>query len=237
MEAYEFKVAMDAIMTLASFGNNYIQSNAPWKQIKEDRMAAAATIHSCLQIVSALSILIDSFMPEHSQRIWNMLGNPGKVCERTLDECMVTAEPRVLPEPSILFGKLDDALIQDLDRLLEKRVEEANRKANKMKEISIDDFGNLDIRIGTVLSATSVPKSKKLLLLSVDLGGEIRQIVSGIAAFYEPDDLVGKQVTVLANLAPATIFGVKSNGMILAAGDNASLLVPMIPVTPGTRIR
>ena len=237
MESYEFKVAMDAIMTLASFGNNYIQSNAPWKQIKEDRMAAAATVRSCLQIVSALSILIDSFMPERAQRIWNMLGNPGKVCERTLDECMVTAGPRVLPEPSILFGKLDDALIQDLDRLLEKRVEEANRKANKMKEISIDDFGNLDIRIGTVLSATSVPKSKKLLLLSVDLGGEIRQIVSGIAAFYEPEDLVGKQVTVLANLAPATIFGVKSNGMILAAGDNASLLVPLIPVSPGTRIR
>jgi methionyl-tRNA synthetase len=237
MESYEFKGAVDAIMTLASFGNNYIQSNAPWKQIKEDRQAAARTIRSCLQIVSALSILIDSFMPERAQKIWNMLGNPGKISEKPLDECMVPAEPRVLPEPSILFGKLDDTLIKDLDQLLEKRVEEANRKASKMKDISIDEFGNLDIRIGTVLSATTVPKSKKLLLLSVDLGGEIRQIVSGIAAFYEPGDLVGRQVTVLANLAPATIFGVKSNGMILAAGDNASLLVPLNPVLPGTRIR
>jgi methionyl-tRNA synthetase len=107
----------------------------------------------------------------------------------------------------------------------------------KMPMISIDDFSKVEMKTGKVLAAEAIPKSSKLLKLQVDVGGETRQIVSGIAQFYSPDELVGKDVVVLTNLAPAKIFGVESNGMILAAGDAASLLSPLKAVEPGTKIR
>jgi methionyl-tRNA synthetase len=107
----------------------------------------------------------------------------------------------------------------------------------KTPTISIDDFAKVEMKTGRVLAAEAIPKSSKLLKLQVDIGGETRQIVSGIAQFYKPDELVGKDVVVLTNLAPAKIFGVESNGMILAAGDTASLLAAQKPVEPGTKIR
>jgi methionyl-tRNA synthetase len=114
---------------------------------------------------------------------------------------------------------------------------EANKKMEKVPSISIEDFSKIEMKTGTVLAAEAIQKSSKLLKLKVDTGGEIRQIVSGIAQFYKPEELVGKNVVVLTNLAPAKIFGVESNGMILAAGDTASLLAPEKPVDPGTKIR
>jgi methionyl-tRNA synthetase len=132
---------------------------------------------------------------------------------------------------------MEDTRIAELDALLQKRVAEANRKMEKIPAISIDEFAKVEIRTGKVLSAEGIPKSNKLLKLQVDIGGETRQIVSGIAQFYKPDELVGQNVVVLTNLVPAKIFGVESNGMILAAGDAASLLTPLKPVDPGTKIR
>jgi len=118
------------------------------------------------------------------------------------------------------------------------RVEEAEKAARKgPKTVSIEEFANLDIRIAKVVSAEPIKGSKKLYKLIVDLGGEKRQVVSGIAEFYTPDELVGMDVALIANLAPAKIFGVESRGMILAAGDEASLLVPARPVEPGTKVR
>jgi methionyl-tRNA synthetase len=148
--------------------------------------------------------------------------------------------PRIhpLPAPKPVFEKLDDKQIAELDRLLMHRVEEANKKELKVTEtISFEDFCRMDIRIGKIISAEPVPKSSKLLKIIVDIGAEHRQIVAGIAPFYKQEDLVGKEVTVLVNLAPATILGVQSNGMILAAGDTASLLVPVRGVEPGAKIR
>ena len=143
-----------------------------------------------------------------------------------------------LPVPYPVFEKLDDSQIAELDRLLMHRVGEANKKESKVTEnISIEDFCRMDIRIGRIISSEPVPKSSKLLKLIVDIGTENRQIVAGIAPFYKPDDLIGKEVAVLVNLAPATIFGVQSNGMILAAGDTASLLVPVREVEPGAKIQ
>ena len=107
----------------------------------------------------------------------------------------------------------------------------------KIPSISIEDFSKVEMKTGKVIAAEAIPKSSKLLKLRVDIGGEIRQIVSGIAQFYNPEELVGKDVVVLTNLAPAKIFGVESNGMILAAGDRASLLISEKPVEPGTKIR
>lgn len=237
MNEYEFKGAIDSIMALASFGNNYIQSQAPWKQIKEDRGRAATTIRSCLQIVSALALLTDPFMPERAQKIWELLGHEEPIALVPYTRIHEIMEPCALPQPSILFEKIEDSRFLELEGLLTRRVAEADSRASKAREISIEDFSALDIRIGTILSAEAVPKSKKLLVLSVDTGDGIRQIVSGIAAFYQPEKLVGTQVAVLVNLAPATIFGIKSNGMILASGDEAALLVPIRPVDPGSRIR
>ncbi len=125
----------------------------------------------------------------------------------------------------------------ELEALLQKRVAEANRKTEKIPVLSFEDFQKLDLRTGRILAAEPVRKSNKLLKLQVDIGGEIRQIVAGMQQFYKPEELVGKDVVVVTNLAPATIFGVESNGMILAAGDAASLLTPLNPVEPGTKIR
>jgi methionyl-tRNA synthetase len=111
------------------------------------------------------------------------------------------------------------------------------RKAKGAEEVSIDEFKRLDIRIGKILSAEKVKGSKKLLIMSIDIGGEVRQVVGGIAEFYGVEELAGKEVAVVVNLAPAKLFGIESRGMILAAGDQASLLIPLRPVEPGTRVR
>ena len=139
--------------------------------------------------------------------------------------------------PVPLFVKMEETQVSELEALLQRRVAEANRKMEKTPAISIDEFAKVEMKTGKVLAAEAIPKSSKLLKLQVDIGGETRQIVSGIAQFYKPEELVGKEVVVLTNLAPAKIFGVESNGMILAAGDTASLLTPQKPVEPGTLIR
>ncbi len=132
---------------------------------------------------------------------------------------------------------MEDTQIAELEALLRKRVAEANKKMEKTPTVSFEEFAKLEMKTGMVLAAEAIPKSSKLLKLQVDIGGETRQIVSGIAQFYKPEELVGQNVVVLTNLAPAKIFGVESNGMILAAGDAASLLTPLKTVEPGTKIR
>jgi methionyl-tRNA synthetase len=238
MQVYEFKTAIDTMMALAASGNTYIQMNAPWKLVKSDPEEAKRVIRNCLAIVHALSLIIEPVMPEKSQIIWEMLGHTDQIGEHQLKESLDQLPAIPLPVPRPVFEKMDDTRIDELDRLLMKRVESASRKVVKPQEIvSIDEFCRMDIRIGKIVQAEPVPKSKKLLRLIVDIGTEKRQIVAGIAMFYDPGEVVGQEVAVLVNLAPATIFGVESNGMILAAGDTASLLVPMRGVQPGTRIR
>jgi len=134
--------------------------------------------------------------------------------------------------------KIEEAQVKDLEKVLNMRVDEADAAARpKKRTVSIEEFGSLEIRIAKVVSAEPIKGSKKLYKLIVDLGDEKRQVVSGIAQFYTPDELVGKDVAMIANLAPAKIFGVESRGMILAAGEEASLLVPLRPVSPGTPVR
>lgn len=234
---YEFKTAIDEMMALAAFGNNYIQNNAPWKLIKSDREAAMQVIKNCLSIVHALALIFEPVIPGKAQAIWEMLGNTDSIADHQMNQALVDLKSGLLPVPKPLFEKLDDGLIHELDLMLQKRVEEAGKKGEKMERISFEEFGRLDIRVGTVLSAEPVPKSNKLLKLQVDIGSEKRQVVAGMAQFYSAEDLVGKQVIVVVNLEPAKIFGIESNGMILAAGDEASLLVPLKPVNAGEKIR
>jgi methionyl-tRNA synthetase len=234
---YEFKGAVDAIMALAAFGNTYIQTSAPWKLVKTDREAAAQVIRNCVQLAKAVALLLEPVMPEAAQRCWEQLGHSGRIADHPVSEATIPVMEATLAPPVPLFSKMDDDKVKELDALLQKRVAEANKKTEKIPVVTFEEFQKLDIRTGKVLSAEPVPKSNKLLKLMVDIGSETRQIVAGMQQFYGPEELVGKDVVVVANLAPVKIFGVESNGMILAAGDTASLLVPLKPVEPGSKIR
>jgi methionyl-tRNA synthetase len=237
MKEYEFKGAADAIMNLAAFGNTYIQTNAPWKLVKTDRKAAGMVIKNCVQIVKALALLFEPVMPVKAQDCWTMLGYTDMIADHSVSETTQTVHRADIPNPRPLFAKMDADQISDLDTLLQKRVMEANKKMEKNPTISIEEFQKLEIKTGRVLAAELVPKSNRLLKLQVDVGRETRQIVAGMLQFHKPDEMVGKDVVVVTNLAPVKIFGIESNGMILAAGDAASLLVPEKPVEPGTRIQ
>ncbi len=237
MREYEFKGAVDGIMTLAAFGNTYIQTNAPWKLIKTDRAAAAQVIKNCVQITKALTLLFEPVMPAKAQECWNQLGYGDRVADHPISEATYPVPEAPIKAPSPLFSKMEEDKVKELDALLQKRVAEANKKMEKKTVVTFEEFQKLDIRTGKVLSAEPVPKSSKLLKLQVDIGSETRQIVAGIQQFYKPEELEGREVVVVTNLAPAKIFGVESNGMILAAGDLASLLVPLRSVEPGSKIR
>ena len=237
MRDYEFKGAVDAIMALAAFGNTYIQTSAPWKLVKTDRDAAAQVIRNCVQLAKAVALLLEPVMPEAAQRCWIQLGQSDRIADHPVSEATIPVMEATLAPPVPLFSKMDDDKVKELDILLQKRVAEANKKTEKIPVVTFEEFQKLDIRTGKVLSAEPVPKSNKLLKLMVDIGSETRQIVAGMQQFYRPEELVGTDVVVVANLAPAKIFGVESNGMILAAGDTASLLVPLKSVEPGSKIR
>jgi methionyl-tRNA synthetase len=237
MQDYEFKTAIDGMMTLAAYGNNYIQTNAPWKLIKTDRDAAARAVKDCIVLVKALTLLFEPVIPGKAQELWEMLGNHDRVSGHCIAEAFEEVAAGALPVPHPVFSKLEDDFIGEMDKLLAYRVAEAEKKVTKTVTIPFEEFGKLDIRTGKVISAERVPKSNKLLKLNVDIGGEIRQIVAGMAQFYIPEEMTGKSVVVVVNLQPAKIFGIESNGMILAAGDTASLLMPEKDVPPGTKIR
>ncbi|WP_243668519.1 methionine--tRNA ligase subunit beta [Methanoculleus chikugoensis] len=197
-------------------------------------------IADCLQIVKALALVFEPLMPESMQRAWTMLGYEDDIADHPIAEATEPVRARALEKPTTLFTKVEKDQVAALEATLNLRVERAKEAAApKMPTVSIDEFATLDIRIAKVVSAEPIKGSKKLYKLVVDLGSEKRQVVSGIAQFYAPDELVGKDVALIANLAPAKIFGVESRGgMILAAGDEASLLVPLRPVRPGgTKVR
>jgi methionyl-tRNA synthetase len=237
MKEYEFKGGVDAIMALAAFGNTYIQTQAPWKLIKTDRDASAQVIRNCIQIAHTVALLIQPVMPQKAQECWAMLGYTDNVADHPLSDATLPVPETVIRPPYPLFTRMEEEQVKELDALLQKRVDLANKKTETIPMVTFEEFQKLDIRTGKVLSAEPVPKSNKLLKLQVDIGGEIRQIVAGMQQFYKPEELAGTDVVVVTNLAPAKIFGVESNGMILAAGDSASLLVPLRPVEPGSKVR
>ena len=237
VESYDFKAAVDAIMTLAAYGNNYIQTREPWKLAKTDPALMAQVMRNCLQVAKALALLIAPVMPDRAAQLWTQLGLSVDIDSVGFEEGLVDLTPGPLPAPTIIFEKLDEKQIQGFDDALRERVDALTRTEAPDTSISIEEFGKVELMVGKVLQAEPVPKSSKLLKLQVNFGSETRQIVSGIAQFYSPDDLVGKNVVAVMNLKPAKIFGIESNGMILAAGDEASLLVPLRDVEAGTKIR
>ncbi|HOT08086.1 MAG TPA: methionine--tRNA ligase [Methanotrichaceae archaeon] len=245
LEEYEFKKATDSVMTLADYGNTYFQSHEPWKLVKSDKDAAGSVLRSCLQIAKALVILMEPVMPAKMQNAWKQLGMPGEVSKIALEDALVPLDSgQSLGTPEILFDRLEEKFVKELEKIFMDRIKEAGSKGKgtqdkKKEEISFEDFQSMDIRIGEIKNAEAIKGSNKLLKLAVDIGGEVRQVVAGIAQSYAKEDLVGTQVVVLVNLKPAKLFGIESQAMLLAADveGRAVLLRPRDAVETGTKVR
>lgn len=220
IEAYRFREATANLMDLARMGNKYLADTEPWKLAKSDMERVATILHIALQVAANLAILSGPFLPFTSNKLRGMLnlealGWPGTGTTELL------GAGHQLGQAELLFDKIEDETISlQLGRLLEnkKKMELENKPVQPAKaEIGFDDFAKVDMRIGTVLEAERVEKSKKLLKLKVDTGFDKRTVLSGIAEHFSPEDLIGKQVTLLVNLAPRKMMGMESQGMILMA--------------------
>tara|TARA_B110000114_G_scaffold185798_1_gene235019 strand:+ start:17726 stop:19768 length:2043 start_codon:yes stop_codon:yes gene_type:complete len=219
IERYRFREGSQELMNLARLGNKYLADEEPWKVIKLDEERVKTVMFVALQIATALSVLCEPFLPFTSVKLKGIL-NADSNSWSDISEKEVLLDPsHQIGKVELLFAKVEDKEIQiQLDKLEATKV--ANEQENKVLEpqkdiIEFDDFTKLDIRIGTVIEAVKVPKTKKLLQLKVDVGLDVRTIVSGIAESFNPEDIIGKQVSVLVNLAPRKIRGVESQGMIL----------------------
>ena len=263
---YSVRALGDAVTTLARFGNEYIQRREPWKLVDDDPEAAAQVIHDCVAIAKAIAVLFEPIAPERCERLWDQLGEEGSVHDVTV-EVAREGPTGDLSEPTELFEKVEDDRVDALNEKLEARVAEAEdgdeaedtdeTDANTADDgsaddtddtmtdieplsddrISFDEFQELDIRIGRIEAAEGIEGADDLLELRVDLGAETRTIVAGLKRLHDVDELPGTKVVVLANMEKAELFGVESNGMVLAAGEEADLLTTYADAGPGTKVR
>ena len=227
IENYRFREALKDAMNFARIGNKYLADSEPWKLIKTDAERVKTILNIALQITANIAVAIEPFMPFSAAKILNMLACEKFGWER-LGAMDLLADGHQIGEPSLLFEKIEDDVIQkQLDRLAEikKQNMAAEVKAEPQKaECTFDDFQKMDIRVSTILEAEKLPKTKKLLKLTIDTGIDKRTIVSGIAEHFTPEELVGQQVLVLVNLAPRDFKGITSQGMILMAEDATGAL-------------
>jgi methionyl-tRNA synthetase len=226
---YRARQATQQIMELAQAGNAYFDAKKPWVAAKaQDKMSVATTIACCMECLKLMALVAAPVMPQTAQRLWQMLGQPGSLQEQRWKEvvgCQLKPGQK-LPAPEHLFRRVEDAEVEAEVALLQKSLAQvaaaaapaapASAVAPLRAPISYDQFMTTDLRAAQVLECEAVPKSKKLLKLQLDLGFEKRQVVSGIAQFYTPDQLIGKRVVLVANLQPAKLMGIESHGMILA---------------------
>ncbi len=224
IEGYHFREALKDAMSIARVGNKYISDTEPWKVAKTDMARTATILNVSLQICADLGIAFEPFTPFSAEKLRTMLGSP--LDWALLGQSDILKEGHQLGQAELLFSKIEDAEIQvqldKLDAIRKEREEAAKAEAAKQvapqKELcTFEQFEAMDIRTATVLEAERVPKTDKLLKLTIDTGLDKRTIVSGIAEYYTPEQMVGKQICILANLAPRTIRGIESKGMILMA--------------------
>ena len=242
LEAFRFRDAQKEAMNLARIGNKYLADAEPWKVVKTDPERVKTVLFLSLQLVANLATAFEPFLPFSSEKLRRMLGMEAAEWDR-LGSIDLLPAGKQLAEPELLFEKIDDSVIEaQVQKLLDtkKANEAANYKAEPvLPNIPFEQFEQLDIRVGTVLSCEKVKKSKKLLKFEIADGLENRTIVSGIAQHYNPEELVGKQVCFVANLAPRTINGIESQGMILSAvnfDESLSVVTVDRPVVAGSRV-
>jgi methionyl-tRNA synthetase len=223
IERYRFREALSELMNLARLGNKYLADTEPWKLIKTDAERVKTVLNIALQISASLNILMEPFLPTSATKLSNMLNKPvGKWAEAGAPDLLEVGH--TIGTPELLFERVEDAAVDaQVQKLLDTKKANviANAVAEPAKEnITFDDFSKMDIRIGTIIEAEKVAKTKKLLKLKIDTGIDQRTVVSGIAEYYNPEEIIGQQVSILVNLAPRDIKGITSQGMILMA-ENA----------------
>jgi methionyl-tRNA synthetase len=232
LEAFRFREALKAAMSLARLGNKYLADTEPWKIIKTDPERVKTIMNISLQITANLTIILEPFLPFSMIKLRGMI-NTANVKWSDAGSTDLLAPGHQIGRAELLFEKIEDEAIEkQVEKLMltKKANEAASAKLLPAKDtVSFDDFTKLDIRTATVLEAEKVPKTTKLLKLKVDCGLDTRTIVSGIAEFFEPESLVGKQIAIIANLEPRKIKGIESKGMILTAEDKDGKLSLIIP--------
>jgi len=238
-ETFRFKDAVVEAMNLARFANKYFNDSEPWKTFKSNHTQCATTIHLSLQAIRVLTVLLEPVIPFTARLMWKMLGESGPLAGALWDAAGEADIPegQRLGEPQILFTKIED---ETIERELTKLGLKPEMAPVKDEQISIDEFRRIKLRTAKILAAERLPGSKKLIKLQIDVGGEARQIVAGIGEHYTPDMLIGKTIIIVANLQPAKLMGVESQGMLLAVDDGAgtlSLLTPDTEVPSGVPVK
>jgi len=232
IEHYRFRAYSQELMNLARMGNKYLADQEPWKLIKTDPQRVESIMFTALQIAAGLTILGEPLLPFTAQKMKDMLNFNASWDQVESDDDLLSPG-HILKKPQLLFEKIEDATIENQLQKLKENLSHENEK-NEVEEapkkmISFDDFMQMDLKTGTILEAEKMAKTKKLLILKVDLGKEQRTIVSGIAESYDADEVIGKKVTVLTNLEPRSIRGVESQGMLLMAEDEDGRLIFISP--------
>jgi methionyl-tRNA synthetase len=244
MEMFRIREALFEVMEVARMGNKFLADHEPWKLIKTNEAKTAAIMNIALQICANLSVLLKPFLPYSAQKLEDMFGKSFTWNDIGSMKLMTTAD--TVGEPYLMYDKIEDEQIEfQLQKLIKAKTENASSSFSSSltelkADITYDDFDKLDLRVGKVLEAEKVPKADKLLKLIVDLGFEKRTILSGIAEYYIPEELVGKLVTVVANLAPRKIRGIESQGMLLMAGNDFGKLFTVGPekdIEPGSVVK
>ncbi len=236
---------------LAAFGNEYIQRNEPWKLIDEDPEQAATVIRDCVQLARAIAVLAEPVMPQKAAELWAHIGDERSVHAVSTDAALETPAA-AFEAPETPFDQLEDERVDELEAALEERIEatttDTQQEETEMTDdrdieplhterIDIDTFKDLDLRVGRIEEATPIADADDLVQLKVDIGVETRQLVAGIKQLHDIEELPGTKIIMVANLEKAELFGVESNGMLLAAGDQADLLTTHGDAKPGTRIQ
>lgn len=242
IEQYRFREATASLMDMARLGNKYLAETEPWKLAKTDMSRVGTILNIALQIAASLALTCEPFLPFSSGKLKAMLKLEDLKWNQSGSETLLK-EGNDLGKAELLFEKIEDDVIErQIQKLRDKKakVESNALPVDPSKaEVTFDDFSKMDIRIGTVVKAERVEKSKKLLKLQVNTGIDVRTVMSGIAEHYSPEEIIGKQVTILVNLAPRKIMGVESKGMILMAADKDGklrLLQPSEAVSPGSGV-
>ena len=238
IEHFHFRDALRDAMNLARIGNKYLADTEPWKLAKTDPARVATILNMALQITANLAIAFEPFLPFSAAKLRKMINMPEADWNK-LGSIDILAEGSTVEKPELLFEKIEDSVIeaqmQKLERIKQENIIKNFRPEPVAPAVSIDDFGKLDIRVGRVLDCQKVPKADKLLQFKIDDGLGGRTIVSGIAKYYAPEDLIGKEVCFIANLEPRKLKGILSQGMILSAEDAGGRLV--VIGQPGCQVK
>ena len=243
IDNFQFKEANRHFMDLARFANKYFNDKAPWKSRKENIEACATTLRLCVETIYALGILMQPVLPFTAEKVRKFLGlQDGQMDDWDKAIEFPLGEGHKFGKVEIIFTKIDDEKIKaEIDRLQQTtNTAEATGTDSRQSGITIDDFAKINLQIAEIISAEALKGAKKLLKLQVQAGSETRQVIAGIAAHYTPEELVGKQVVLVANLKPATLRGEMSEVMILAASDadgQLSIVTPDKKMKPGNLLK